>query len=288
MANDAIFQRLSAARQLELGWRRARRNKGSPGGDGQTLNAFARDLSYRIRELSESLHNGTYHAGPLRCVHIAKKGGGERILAIPCVRDRIVQHATCAVLTPLVEGDMSASSFAYRPSRSVAHAIGRLTTLRLWGYEHVLESDIAACFDSIPHARLLALLDRTLPCPRTRRMLEHWLSGFGRHRGVAQGSPISPLLSNLYLDPLDRAVESRRLKVVRYADDLVVLAQHARSLEHAEQRLSAAVAALDLELKPEKTRRTSFAEGFVFLGHELKRDRVRVLAPKERNDATGN
>ena len=284
---DAIFQDIIDAARLDAGWRRVRRNRGGPGGDGVTIDAFAARADTHLSTLRDALCAGRYRPGPLRAVPIAKPSGGIRHLAIPCIADRIVQHAAAAALGHRLERHLTPSSFAYRPQHSVAQAVGRLVTLRLWGYRHVLEADIADCFAGIPHDRLLATLGQTVPSPDSLRLVGLWLAGFGGHCGIAQGAPISPLLANLYLDPLDRALAGRRLKLVRYADDLVLLAQSADRLKGAEARLEAAARALDLALNPTKTRRTSFAEGFVFLGHHFQGDTVRPLATGAADPPTG-
>ena len=284
---DDIFHDITSPARLDAGWRRVRRNRGGPGGDGVTIDDFAPRADAYLSALRSTLLAGDYRPGPLREVRIDKPSGGIRHLAIPCIADRIVQHAAAAALGDRLERHLAPSSFAYRPQHSVAQAVGRLVTLRLWGYRHVLEADIADCFASIPHARLLATLGQQVSSPGSLRLIGLWLAGFGAHRGIAQGAPISPLLANLYLDPLDRALAGRRLKLVRYADDLVLLAQSADRLPAARARLEAAAAALDLSLNPAKTRRTSFAEGFVFLGHHFTGDIVRPLATAPAESFSG-
>lgn len=284
-----VFETIASTEQLAAGWRRVRRNalaifrssgrsygrsSGRTGAGDPDIACFGASLSAQLGRLQMELLTGRYRPGRLRPAILAKPGGGERHLAIPPVRDRVVQTAASLVMDRIIDPRLSDASFAFRRGRSVAHAVGRVTTYRLWGSDWVLDGDIERYFDTIPHDRLMDRLRDHIRCARTLALVRAWLWRFAKDQGfdgcgVAQGSPISPLLANLYLDPIDRAIDRRRTRLVRYADDFVVLCQRRSDAERAQQTLAALLAAEGLRLHPDKTRVTSFAEGFEFLGYRF-------------------
>lgn len=267
---------------LAAAWRRVRRKaKGTaPGGDGVDAPLFERNLDRQFERLRTDVLGGVYAPGPLREQPIPKADGGERLLRIPCLRDRVLQASTAQHLARQLDPTMAPNSFAYRRRLSVEHAIGRLITYRLWGYQAVLDADIEHFFDSVPHDRLEARLAELRIATKLRELISGWLGGFSSHgRGLAQGSPISPLLANLYLDPLDRALNVKGRHMVRFADDFVVLTRSHAGADKAARRCAVVLAELDLVLNQAKTRITNFSEGFIFLGHRFIGDRVIKLAP---------
>lgn len=274
-----LFELATGPGALAAAWRQVRRKKGGPGGDGMTLDGFAAGLEGRLARLSGSLRDGRYRPGPLRRYPIAKPDGGLRWLAIPTVTDRVAQGAFANALSAHLDPAMADGSFAYRPGRSVELAVGRVVTYRLWGFGHVIDADIERFFDRVPHTEMTACLDDAIDCRRTVRLVADWLGGFTSwHRGLAQGSPISPILANLYLTPIDRAFAGRRVRLVRYADDLLLFCRTRRSAEVALNRLARELRSLHLSLNPEKTTVTGFAAGFTFLGHRFQGDRVVRIA----------
>ncbi len=281
----SLFDDIISAERLHAGWRRVRQNKGAAGGDGVGIDRFEQNLGDNLADLRGALANGRYRPGPLQCVDIAKPGGGWRRLAIPPVRDRVVQSAAAIALDRLIDPRLSDASFAYRRGRSVEHAIGRVMTYRLWGADWLVDGDIERYFDSIPHERLMRRLAGHVRCRRTGQLVRHWLERFsGNGRGVAQGAPISPLLANLYLDPVDRAIDRRSHRLVRYADDFVILTRDRKRAERALARMGSLLAAQGLTLHPEKTRVTHFADGFTFLGYCFN---GRSVAPRQGVDPDG-
>ncbi len=215
-----IFAELTAEATLKTGWRRVRRNGGGAGGDGETPWHFARQLERSIGRLSRELATGRYRPSPLRARCIVKPNGSARMLAVPPVRERVAQSAAVIVLAPRLDACMSRGSFAYRTGLSVEQAAALVTFYRLRGFAWVVDGDIADFFPSILHAPLLALLAQAIECPRTRALIALWLRTFSpAGRGLAQGSPLSPLLSNLALAPVDQAIDGRKVRLVRYADD---------------------------------------------------------------------
>ncbi|MCZ7659377.1 MAG: reverse transcriptase domain-containing protein [Xanthobacteraceae bacterium] len=271
----AVFTRICSDATLAAGWRRVRRNGGGAGGDGETPQAFARDLTGSIRRLSRELREGCYRPGPLRSWVIAKPGGGVRRLAVPPVRDRVAQSAAVIILAPLVESRMSRASFAYRAGLSVEQAAALVTFYRLRGFTWVVDGDIADFFPSILHAPLRARFVEAVDCQRTRDLIALWLAAFSpAGRGLAQGAPLSPLLSNLALADVDRAVDSRKVRLVRYADDFLLMTRTRPEAEAAAARLAELLRPLGLTLNAAKTRIAHLDEGIRFLGYRFERDRI--------------
>jgi len=284
-----IFARIARPETLRRAWHGVRRRGGGPGGDGVTIEAYARDLDRRLSRLARLLLDGRYRPGPMRRFTVPKRTGGVRRIAVPCIADRVVQTAVVRELQPCLEPRLGDASFAYRRGLSVEHAIARLLVYRLWGHPWLLEADILRCFDSIPHDRLLKELPEWIGCARTRDLIRGWLHAFSRRgRGIPQGAPVSPLLLNLYLDPVDRAVARRRARLVRYADDLVVACRRREEAEKARERLQQALAVRGLLLAPEKTRITHVAEGIDFLGYRVRANTVRPLQVSPRAPSTAD
>ena len=261
---------------LAAAWSRVRRNAGIAGGDNVTCGAFERDVQARLARLRRTLWGGRYTPGPVRRLEVAKETGGTRPLAIPCVADRIVQTAVAFALTPVVEPSMSPASFGYRPGRGVLDAVARVIELRrrekrAW----VLESDVARFFETVPHVPLLDLVEARVGDARVTELVALWLdeSGLGG-RGLLQGSPLSPLLANLYLDEVDHLLDVPEARLVRYADDFVVLARRRADAETARRRAEALLRERGLALHPDKTHVRGFNDGFWFLGHYFIRNLV--------------
>lgn len=273
--NAELFERVTRLDTLETAWGRVLRNAGAAGGDGVTVGVFAQGVPSRLLSLHRELRSGAYRPGPLRRLSVPKPDGSFRPLAIPPVVDRVAQTAAALVLTPLLDGEMEEASFGYRPGRSVQQAVARVALWRDRGHGWVVDADIERYFERVPHDRLLDRLERSIgPGPLTG-LVAVWLeAGAEDGVGLAQGSPLSPLLSNLYLDDLDEALEGRGVRLVRFADDFVLLC---RSRESAERTLDHAAAALEtagLRLNREKTRIVPFDQGFRFLGHLFVRSLV--------------
>lgn len=276
-----LFEAATARAALAAAWKRVRANRGAPGGDRQVIADFARRAERHLDALHGGLREGNYRPGPVRRVAIPKPDGGTRTLAIPCVADRIVQTAVASLLARRCDGWMHPHSFAYRPGRSVDQALATLVGLRDQGFRHIVDGDIRRFFDSVPQRRLIRLLKRRVKDAHLIGLILGWLPDFaagggwlrGRH-GIAQGSPLSPFLANLYLDAFDWATDGPGCRLVRYADDFV-LACWTRSQAQAAVRLAAdSLRELGLELHPTKTQVTDFAAGFEFLGCRFAGNRV--------------
>lgn len=235
-----------------------------------TVAAFAARLDRELATLATEIGTNAYRPGPLRRVAIPKADGGTRMLAIPCIRDRVAQGAALFVLQPALEARQSVASFAYRPARGVDDAIAAVRHAHDAGLVWTLEADITACFDSISHQRLIAELAIWLESEPVLRLLALWVHGFSATGyGVAQGAPIAPLLANLYLHPLDRLLAAAGYVPVRYADDFVILAAGAAAVRRARQLAESVLQERGLQLRADKTRTVPPGTPFRFLGQML-------------------
>jgi CRISPR-associated protein Cas1 len=267
-APGGLFDRATRHDALWTAWERVRANNGAAGGDGMTVARFGQAAHGRLSRLSHDLRNGRYRPGPVRRVMIPKADGGSRPLDIPPVADRIAQAAVAQILTPLLDPEFEDASFAYRPGRSVMQAVARVAKHRREGFRWVVDGDIVRDFERIPHDRLLARLERSVEDAALVDLIGTWLEHHSHAgRGLPQGSPLSPLLANLHLDDVDGAIAGRGLRLVRFADDFLILCRDEALAEGAKQRMAALLAEHGLELNAEKSRITSFDQGVRFLGH---------------------
>ena len=271
-----LYERMCSLPVLREAWARVQRNNGSAGDDGMSVARFGLVAEAQLERLSRLLLAGQYRPGPARRVFIRKKGGaGLRQLDIPCVVDRVAQAAAALVLDPVLDPLMEPSSFAYRRGRSVAQAVARVASLRRQGFTHVVDADIEDYFGSIPHERLIARLERDVDDARLVDLVWTWLEAYSLiGRGVAQGSPLSPLLANLYLDDVDGKIADAGLKLVRFADDFLVLARSSVAAEGGLDLVRHLLAGEGLALNVEKSRLVTFEQGFRFLGHIFVRSVV--------------
>ena len=276
LIEDAIVHARMASRPvLDEAWGRVWRNGGAGGGDGVGIQSFASGVHQKLALLSNDLKTGDYEPGPIRRVMIPKKSGGQRPLDIPCIRDRVAQTALSLVLGPQLDEEFETSSFAYRPGRSVAEAVRRVSFLRGQGFSHVVDADITRFFERVPHDALLQRLAESMTEGAATALISLWLEHAAPSgRGLAQGSPLSPLLANLYLDRLDEAFADAGARILRYADDFLILCRSEKGAEAALGRVEALLARQGLELNREKTRVRSFDAGFRFLGHAFVRSFV--------------
>lgn len=269
------FEAMTALSALYAAWDRVRGNKGSAGGDGVTLATFSANLGDRLMQLHRALRTGHYMPGSLRPVDIPKPDGGVRTLTIPSIADRVAQTAAATTLSPLLDGEMHDASFAYRKGRGVHQAVARVAAYRRHGYGWVVDGDISAFFDSIPHDKLLARLMRSVDDPLVVDLVRRWLDSFSENgSGVAQGAPISPLLANLYLTDIDAAIDRRHCRLVRFADDFVLLCRSEESAKAALGHIGELLDARGLRLHPGKTRIVPFDKAFSFLGKLFVRSLV--------------
>ncbi len=271
-------------RELLDAFSRVQQNAGCAGVDSVTVDVFAESAPAACTRLADQLESTEYRAFPLRRILVEKKPGSKesRTLLVPTVRDRVVQTAVARRLSKSFEEEFLESSFAYRPHRGVDRAIARIRMLRDQGYWHVVDADIHSFFDNVDFVQLeaqlaargepawlLALVGEWIRCPAwdgTRLR--------ARDKGLPQGSPLSPLLANLYLMPLDAALAARDWKLVRYADDFVVLARSEAEAREAMDLVGGELGKLRLELNALKTQITSFDLGLHFLGVFFQKEEI--------------
>jgi len=276
-------------------------NKGAAGVDGQTLEQFEADLEGNLYKIWNRLSSGSYFPPPVRAVSIPKKSGGERILGVPTVSDRIAQMVVKQLIEPELEPVFLQDSYGYRPGKSALDAVG-VTRKRCWQYDWVLEFDIKGLFDNLPHDLLLKAVRKHVKCKWALLYMERWLTApmekdgvlMERSRGTPQGGVISPILSNLFLHyTLDLWLTRTHpdLPWCRYADDGLVHCRTEQEAEALKAELQARLAACGLELHPAKTKIVYCKDGkrqrrypnvtFDFLGYQF---RPRVVRSSRNNE----
>jgi group II intron reverse transcriptase/maturase len=290
----ALFDKVYRADILSHAYRLVRANKGSAGIDGVTFAAIeeGEGATAFLAELEEALRNKTYQAEPVRRVMIPKADGSERPLGIPTIRDRVAQMATKLVIEPIFEADFCVSSYGFRPKKSAHDAVDDVALSLNRGYTEVIDADLSKYFDTIPHAKLMAVVAERICDGAILHLIQMWLKapvievgrdgkkrnvggGKGNRKGTPQGGVISPLLANLYLHLLDRIWERHNLqqrlgaRIVRYADDIVLLCRSNHS-GRVMAVLQQVLSRLELTLNASKTKIVNAFEGeFGFLGFTI-------------------
>jgi len=308
----SLIDKLARPSTLEAAWRKVARNKGSAGVDGQSIERFARQAERYLTELSSRLTDGSYRPLPVKRVEIPKGGGKTRPLGIPVVKDRIVQTALKMVIEPIFEVQFRPGSYGFRPGRHCKEALREVDRLVKDGHTWVVDADLASYFDTIPHDRLMTLVEASISDGRVLTLIEAFLrqdimNGIERWQpttGTPQGAVISPLLANLYLHPLDCLMERSGRRMVRYADDFVILCRSETEAQAALREVQAWVVENGLTLHPDKTRIGDCqqpGQGFDFLGYRFEagrrlvrkkslkalRDKVRRRTIRSRGDSLG-
>lgn len=279
----SLMDKVYASGNLRAAFARAKANQGVPGVDHQTIEMFEAQLAENVQRLEESLRNGTYRPQAVLRTYIPKPGSRERRpLGIPTVRDRVVQGALRNVLEPIFARDFAEHSYGFRAGRGCKDALRRVDALLKAGYPYVVDADLKSYFDTIPHQRLMELIGRKVSDGKILALIRQFLqqgvldgmSFWTPEEGTPQGAVISPLLSNIYLDPLDHLMAREGLAMVRYADDFVVLCRSAEEAERALDLIRRWTNEAGLTLHPEKTRIVNSLEtGFDFLGYHFVKHR---------------
>ena len=290
---DKVYRR----RTLEAAWADVRGNRGAAGVDGQSIERFAAREEAYLSELAEALESGRYRPQAVRRVEIPKGDGKRRPLGIPTVKDRIVQAAVKRVVEPIFEHEFVPQSYGFRPGRGCKDALREVDALLGEGYTWVVDADLQNYFDSIPHERLMERVEAHISDGRLLKLFRAWLeqeivqelARWTPTAGTPQGAIISPLLANLYLHPLDVEMAERGYRMVRYADDAVILCRSEQEAYAALELMQGWVEANGLTLHPEKTHigdcRVA-GQGFDFLGYRFEAGRrwVRKKSLKRLKD----
>jgi RNA-directed DNA polymerase len=276
----SLIDKVWAMPNLEEAYREVKRNRGVAGIDGVTIEVFGSQLEYNLGVLQQELRTKTYKPKPVKRVFIPKADGTQRPLGIPTVRDRVVQAAVRRILEPIFEETFMDCSFGFRPGRNAHMALGKIRRDLMDGYVYVIEVDLKSYFDTIPHNKLIAEVWEEVVDGSLLRLIQSFLQAGvmegGSYRlseqGTPQGGVISPLLANIYLNPLDKLMTERGHRMTRYADDFVICC---KSRKGAERVLKSVIRFLEQELglkvHPDKTRIVNnLEEAFVFLGYEFK------------------
>jgi RNA-directed DNA polymerase len=225
-----MIQQVINRRNMHLAYQQVMRNKGSAGVDGMSVSELKPHLRREREAIVLSIVQGRYLPQPILGVNIPKPGGKPRLLGIPTVVDRWLQQAIAQAITPLFEYEFKDHSYGFRPGRNAHQCIQQAERYIGEGYQHIVDIDLRSFFDEVDHCLLLQLLYRKVKCPLTLRLIRKWLRApilidgrlTKRRKGVPQGSPLSPLLSNIMLHELDKEMERRGLRFVRYADDFSI------------------------------------------------------------------
>jgi group II intron reverse transcriptase/maturase len=272
--SDSLWARLLDRDVLARAWQRVFARGGGPGPDGVTVEAFALNAAENLEQIASDLQSGRYRPQPPRWVPVPKRSGGTRRLAVLCVRDRIVQQAILSILAPLWDSAFAPCSFAYRPGRSALQAVAEVERSLASGRVWIVDADVESFFDSVPHGPLFLELRKWLADVRLRELMRLCVSATSpeRERGLAQGAPLSPLLANLYLHRFDLVLTGAGHRLIRYADDFLVMCATRGQAEDALRTAERALRALGLRLNRLKTRIVHRDEGFTFLGYTFTRE----------------
>lgn len=309
----SMMDKVYSSQTLRAAWLKVASNGGAAGVDRMSIQRFDVKADQYLRELETALREGTFQPEAVRRVHIPKGPGQTRPLGIPTVKDRIVQTAMKMVLEPIFEREFLPMSYGFRPGLGCKDALREVDQLLKAGFVWVVDADLKSYFDSIPHSMLIDRVKEKINDGRILELLESFIEqdivdGLERWKpmsGTPQGAVISPLLSNLYLHPLDRLITESGYRIVRYADDFVILCRSKDEAETALGQVRAWTEANGLMLHPEKTHLGNCLEkgqGFDFLGYRFEcgrrfvrkkslralMDRIRMKTMRTRSGSLGD
>lgn len=275
----SLIDKVYEPKNLENAWKRVKANRGSGGVDKVSIAQFAKNKGQNLREMHRVLRNKKYKPMPARRAYIPKPDKGKRPLGIPTIRDRIVQQALLNTFErfDVFESKFLDCSYGFRPKRNAHQAIEEVERLRDQGYAWAVDADIEGFFDAVDHKLLMKLVEEEVSDGSVLKLISLFLKAgvmeeqrfLATTLGTPQGGVISPLLANIYLHPFDTEITGKGHKLVRYADDFLVLCKSREEAEKALADVREALARLRLSLSDEKTRLAHFSEGVQFLGFEI-------------------
>ena len=281
--HDDLITRVLDRQNMHRAWKQVKANGGAAGIDGMTIEEFPDCMRTQWSAIRQALRDGTYQPAPVRRHAIAKPGGGERLLGIARILDRVIQQAISQVLTPIFDPAFSASSFGFRPGRRAHGAIKQVNGYIKAGYRVCVDVDLAKFFDTVDHDVLMARLAERVSDKGLLQLIGRYLrAGVAvegtiqpTREGVPQGSPLSPLLSNIVLDVLDKELERRGHRFARYADDAVILVRSRRAGKRVMESITRFLERkLKLKVNRQKSQVVS-ARQVAFLGFVFRRGKIR-------------
>lgn len=280
-----LFKDICALETLKAAFKSVKRNKGAPGVDGITIEKYEEDLERNLNQLKTEVMSWIYKPTPVKRVEIPKPGGkGIRLLGIPIIKDRVLHMAIKMVLEPIIDPTFSGNSFGFRPGKNQQQAVGQAQEIVQSGKEYVVDIDLSKFFDRINHDRLIYRLKRHIQDSRILRLIGMILRGgimidgvkTPSEEGSVQGSPLSPLLSNVVLDELDKELEKRNLEFCRFADDCNIFARTQRSAERIMESIKKYIEnKLKLKVNEEKSK-TRKSNEVKFLGMTIVEGTVAI------------
>ena len=282
----SLYDKIQRIDVLERAWESVMKNGGSPGIDGITIKELKKNgIESLLKEIQSELKTRTYKPSPLKRVYIPKANGKKRPLSIPTVKDRITQTAIKIIIEPIFETQFEPNSFGFRPNKSAHNAVDEIVKYLNYGCENVIDADITACFDNIDKHKLMEQVAKRISDGAMLHIIRQFLDAgimedneiHSQDQGTPQGSPLSPLLANIYLDQLDKQWKASGLQsrytedahLIRYADDYLILMSGNTAV--AKKKLDEIMGKLDLTMNTEKTHIVKAEEGFDFLGFRFVR-----------------
>jgi len=282
-SSDDLLERILSPENLQAAWSRVKANGGAAGVDGMTIAQFPTFARQHWGEIRSRLLAGTYHPAPVRRVFIPKPNGDLRPLGIPTVLDRVIQQAIAQILTPLFDPHFSTHSYGFRYGKRAHQAVRSVQAAAEAGYNYAVDCDLKSFFDTVKFDRLMRLLARRILNKQVLRLIGAYLRAGVKlpdgtveatTQGVPQGGPLSPLLANIMLDPLDKELERRGLRFVRYADDFLILVKSLRAAQRVMQSVTRFVEVrLRLVVNRQKSRAAALS-ACAFLGFQIRRGRL--------------
>lgn len=288
----SLYGQLLERPRLRSAFQRVKANGGAPGSDGVTIEAFEADLENQITQLISELRQKVYHPQPIRRVEIPKRNGGKRPLGIPSVRDRVVQENLRDILEKIFDKTFSEHSHGFRPNRSQFTALRDLWIQIRKGGVLIVDVDVEKCFDTIPHQALIDEVAKEVADGSVLDLIEIFLTApikdgyryVWPKQGTPQGSPMSPLLANIYLAKLDRHLKAKRMNFVRYADDLRATTGKMWEAREIKEEIEKGLKRIGLKMNLAKTKLITIDRGVNFLGFRLNRFKGKLysLVPRDR------